>query len=108
MDASEREILVFLQTWGSDFVSAKEVSRRASTKKRYNEDQDWAKPFLQIMTDRGVLDRDASGRYRVKPKPKKKHGDRWVSPEIAELLKENGLETDGTTAEASEENPEHD
>jgi hypothetical protein len=106
MDANEREIFNFLQTWGSSFVSAKEVCRRASTKKRYNDEPDWAKPILQIMVERGTLERDAMGRYRIKPEPKKGHGARWVSPAIAELLKEGGLEIEDDAAEAAPEDHE--
>ena len=71
MDSNEREIYNYLQTWGNEFVSAKEISRRAGTKKRYHDDPDWAKPYLQVMTERGLLERDMVGRFRVKPKLKK-------------------------------------
>ena len=44
MDSEEREIFDFLKTWGSDFVSYKEIARRAGGKKKYYENPDWAKP----------------------------------------------------------------
>jgi hypothetical protein len=91
MDADEKDIFHYLKTWGSQFVSAKEVCRRASSKKRYNEDQDWAKTVLVRMAERHILETDASGRYRVKPTAKKGH-ERWVSPEIAKMLAEKGVE----------------
>jgi len=109
MSSDEREIFNYLQTWGTDFVSANEVCRRATTKKRYHDDQDWAKPLLQVMLERGVLERDLQGRYRIKPQKKKKHDGRWVSPDIAAILEENGVETDPVDAEASpEEGPAED
>ena len=43
MDSDEREIFHYLKTWGKDFVGAKEVSRRAGSKKRFYENPDWAK-----------------------------------------------------------------
>jgi hypothetical protein len=98
MDSDEREIFDYLQTWGNDYVSAKEVCRRASTKKRYHEDPDWAKPILQIMDERGLIERDAVGRYRIKPQPKNKHDARWISPAIAEILKEGGVNLDEKNA----------
>ncbi|HEY2328883.1 MAG TPA: hypothetical protein VGI63_03610 [Verrucomicrobiae bacterium] len=101
MDSNEREVFNYLQTWGGEFVGAKEICRRASSKKRYQEDPDWAKAILQVMTERGVLERDVAGRYRVKPKSKKGHGGRWVSPDIAELLKEKGLDGGTDAAGAS-------
>jgi hypothetical protein len=97
MSSDEREIFHYLQTWGVEFVSAKEVSRRAGSKKRYHEDPDWAKPLLMALAERGVLESDSMGRYRVKPERKKGHKQRWVSPEIEKLLKENGVEVDGET-----------
>jgi hypothetical protein len=103
MDSSEREIYNFLQTWGSSFVNAKEICRRASTKKRYHDEPDWARPLLQNMVDKGLLERDLSGRYRIKATNKKKHAGRWVSPDIAELLKEKGVEVDVNTPEIGPE-----
>ena len=73
MEANEREIYNFLQTWGNDFISAKEVCRRATTKKRFHEDPDWAKQVLLRMTERSILESDAQAKYRIKPLPKVHH-----------------------------------
>ena len=99
MDASEREILDFLQTRGSEFVSAKEICRKASSKKRFHAEPHWAIPILQLMTERGVLERDNMGRYHLKPNPKKKTVRRWVSPAIAGLFKETVFVIDEDTTE---------
>ena len=90
MDSDEREIFHFLKTTGKDFVAAKEVCRRAAGKKRYHDDPDWAKPILQSMAERSILETDGTGRYRIKPKPKH-GGGRWISPEIEKLLKDKGV-----------------
>jgi len=95
MDTDERDIFQFLKTWGADFTNAKEVARRAASKKRFYEDPDWAKPILMRMTERGILESDVQGRYRIKPVPKKKHGKKWVAPDIAKILQESGLEVEG-------------
>jgi hypothetical protein len=92
MDSDERDIFNYLKTWGEQFVSVREICRRAGTKARFAENADWAKPLLQLMMERGLLERDVVGRYRIKPKPKKHKKNRWVSPHIAGLLKEKGLE----------------
>jgi hypothetical protein len=89
MDADEREIYQYLKSWGKEFVGVTEICRRAGGKRRYHADPDWAVPYLGIMADRGVLERDTQGRYRVKPKKKVITGGRWMSPEIAHILKEN-------------------
>ncbi len=90
MDAEERQIYHFLKGWKNEFVSAREVCRRAGGKHLYREDREWAKPILSRMVDRGILESDGSMHYRIKPP---KNGDkmqRWVSPQIAQAFKSSG------------------
>jgi hypothetical protein len=94
MDTDERDIFQFLKTWGADFTNAKEIARRAASKKKFYDDPDWAKPILMRMAERGILESDVQGRYRVKPLPKKKHGKQWVAPDIAQILKDSGVEVE--------------
>jgi hypothetical protein len=94
MDGDEREIYNYLKTRGHEFVSAREVCRRAAGKKRYYDEPDWAKPYLLRMMDRHILENDAMGRYRIKPISKKDKDQRWVAPNIAEILKEGGVEVE--------------
>jgi hypothetical protein len=95
MDADEREIYQFLKTWGGEFVGGTEIARRAGGKRKFHEDPDWAKAILMRMQERGVLEHDSLGRYRVKPMPKKSKNNRWVSPDIAKILQESGVEVEG-------------
>jgi len=92
MDADERDIFQFLKTWGGKFVGATEIARRAGNKTRFYKEPDWAKPALMQMADRGIVERDAHGRYRIKPVTRKDKHQRWVAPDIANILQENGLE----------------
>ena len=94
MDADEQEIFRYLTTWGNDYVSAKEICRRASSKKRYNEENDWARQPLVRMAERGIVESDSQGRYRIKPDPKHGKHKRWVSPDISKILNEGGVEID--------------
>jgi hypothetical protein len=95
MDPDERDIFQFLKVWGADFTNAREIARRAASKKKFYEDPDWAKPVLMRMEERGILESDIQGRYRIKPVPKKKQGKQWVAPDIAKILKEGGVEVEG-------------
>jgi hypothetical protein len=95
MDTEEREIYLFLKTYGQDFVSLREICRRAGGKKRYHEDHEWARPILQRMVERVILETNSEGQYRVKPVARKKKNDRWVSPDIAKILAENGVQVEG-------------
>jgi len=91
MDADEREIYYYVKSWGQTFVSAREIARRAGGKHRFRHEPDWATPVITRMTERGILESDNGGHYRLKPAPKKnKENLRWVSPEVAKILKSSG------------------
>jgi hypothetical protein len=94
MDVDEREIFLFLKSYGQDFVALREICRRAGGRRRYHEDHEWARPILQRMAERNILETNSDGQYRVRPVAKKKKNDRWVSPDIAKILKENGVEVE--------------
>ena len=99
MDADEREIYQFLKSWGTQFVHTREICRRAAGRKRFNDEPEWAKPVLLRMAERGILESNATGHYRIKP-VKKKKGKRWVSPDIAKILKEGGVEVESAGDES--------
>ncbi len=103
MTTDEREIFHYLQSWGAEFINAAEIARRAGTKKRFYDEPDWAKPVLVAMEERGILESDMQGRYRIKPIPRKKKDKRWVAPDIAKILKEGGVEVEDEGGIASEE-----
>lgn len=99
MDSDERDIYLYLKTWGKEYVGAKEICRRAATKKRFAKNPDWAKPILHIMVENGILERDEGGRYRIKPDTRKRGRGRWMSPDIAGILKNNGMEVENLVEE---------
>jgi hypothetical protein len=101
MDADEREIFEFLKTFGEGWVNAREICRRAGGKRRFSEDNNWAKPILQRMKEKMFLEGDMLGRYRIKPPPKKGNKGRWVSPDIEKILLESGVQADADRANAA-------
>jgi hypothetical protein len=103
MDGDEREIFHFLKTWGTEYINPVEIARRAGNKKRFYEDENWAKPVLMRMQDRGILESDSSGRYRIKPVSRKNKNKRWVAPDIAKILQESGVEVEDGNDVASDE-----
>ena len=103
MDSEEREIFYFLKTWGEEFVSAREIARRASGKKKFYENPDWVKPLLARMAERGVLESNSQGQYRIKPVAKKSKDKRWVAPDIAKILQENGVQVEGGSETGTDE-----
>lgn len=101
MDADEREIYQYLKSYGNQFIAAREICRRAGGRRRYNDDPEWAKPVLLRMVERGILESDSTGHFRIKPIPKNKDKDkRWVSPDIAKTLKDSGVEVESAGEES--------
>ena len=103
MDGDERDIFQFLKTRGTDFVGAMEIARRAGNKKRFYDEPNWAKEVLIRMQERGILEHDASARYRIKPVSRKDKNKRWVAPDIAKVLHESGVEAEAGGDIASDE-----
>jgi hypothetical protein len=87
MDAEEKEICEFLKSWPGQFVSQREVCRRAGGKWRFRENPNWALPVLGRMVDKGLLESDASGHFRLATEKKDKK-KQWLSPELRKLLEE--------------------
>jgi hypothetical protein len=107
MDADERDIFQFLKSWSAGFMSYREIARRAGGKARFHKNPDWAKPSLTRMQERGILDSDAQGRYRVRPVVSKHKRTRWVSPEIARILQEKGVTVEDTIIIPEDGSEEH-
>lgn len=63
--ADETEILKYLNCYPRQFVTGKEVCRRAGGRRRYERDPRWAMPILDRLADRGLLEVDSDRRYRV-------------------------------------------
>jgi hypothetical protein len=101
MDADEQAICDYLKVWPRQFISAREICRRAAGKQRFREEPDWAIRVLLRMMEKGLVEGDAGGHYRL-PKEKKHGPKKWVSPQIKKILEESGkdfedlLEVEGT------------
>ena len=94
MDSEEREIYHFLKQRKAEFTAAREICRRAGGKQPFRSNPEWAKPVLLRMVERGILDSDGNGHYRLKPPKQKNQMQRWVAPEIANALRKSGRQFD--------------
>ncbi len=94
MDADEKEIYNYLKSMGHQFVSSREICRRAGGKKKWQENPRWAITLLIRMTDKNILEADPLAHYRIKLEEKKKRG-RWVSPHVAKILQGSGQNFEG-------------
>lgn len=97
MDADEREIFQFLKTWSGQFVATREICRHAGGRQRFHGDPEWAKPVLLRMAQRGILESNSTGQFRVKHVSKKGRNADSPSPASGEILKESGAETEGAS-----------
>jgi hypothetical protein len=98
MEPDEQEICLYLKMWRDQFLSAREISRRAGGKWRYRENADWAVPVLIRLTEKGLVEKDPSGHYRIvteKENEKKKQPKRptWIAPHVQKILAKAGMGT---------------
>jgi hypothetical protein len=97
MDAEERDICDFLKSWQGQFVSNREIARRAGGKWRFRDDPNWATPVLGRLVEKGDVESDASGHFRLVTKERKdKKKKWWLSPQMKKILEESGKEFEGT------------
>jgi hypothetical protein len=92
MDAEEREIYFYLKSCKHEYVSSREICRRAGGKRRFHREPEWAKPAINRMVERGIIEMDGAGHYRLKPPEDNRSGKkkRWVSPQIQGILRNSG------------------
>jgi len=93
MDADQNAICLFLNTWPGQFVSRREICRRADGKWRFREDENWAVPVLQRMVEAGIIESDGCGHFRLMKQASadsSKQRKLWVSPAIKSIFKASG------------------
>jgi hypothetical protein len=92
MTGDEKAILEYLKNWPDLFISPKEIARKVGGKQRFEEDRFWPVAILQEMTQKGWLEADYVGHYRVRPveTDKSEKKKRHVSPQILKILKGSG------------------
>jgi len=87
MDYDERSVRIFLKGYPGQFVSARVISRRLGGRRRYHDDPLWVMPVLQKLVEKGYLETDAQGHYRLKKiDPADRRKRTWVSPQVKRIL----------------------
>ena len=92
MDADQNAITLFLKTWPGQFVSRKEICRRAGGKWRFREDENWAVPVLQRLVEDRIVESDDNGHFRLLQQASADSGNKrklWLSPAIKSIFKES-------------------
>lgn len=93
MDADQTEICQYLKSFQDQFVSGKEICRRAGGKWRFREDPAWALPILRRMLETRILETDVDGRFRLaqqSARAKSTSKKMWISPAFQRILEESG------------------
>jgi hypothetical protein len=96
MDADEKEIFRFLRAAPDQFIPANSISRHAGGKNKFRAAPEWARAALRRLAERGIVETDAGGAYRLKPIPAADTNTRrWVAPHLVELLRKSGKKFPG-------------
>jgi len=103
MQSEEKAIIDYLKGWPTAFVSAKEIALKACGRKRFEDDQGWAIPFLVQMVRLGMIETDHLGHYRLVLEKKKPKKETHVSPQILKILKSSGKSFEGIEEVEEEE-----
>jgi len=93
MDADQTAICQFLKQTPGEFVSRKEICRRAGGKWRFREDEHWAVPVLSRMREERIVEADDTGHYRLVKQTATNSGNKqrlWISPAFRTMLKSSG------------------
>jgi hypothetical protein len=90
MDADEKEICAYLKSLPGQFISGREIARRAGGKWRFRESPDWVAPVLARLVERKLLESDSTGHYRLAPRTRGEKTNKWVSPQIRQILRNSG------------------
>jgi hypothetical protein len=94
MDSDEKEICNYLKSLHGQYVSSREIARRAGGKWRFRDDPNWATQSLLRLVEKSILESDASGYYRLRATEKKKP-KKWISPHIKAILEKSGKDFGG-------------
>jgi len=91
MGHDEDAILAYLAKFPGGFVSPAEVCKRAASRKRFNENPDWAKTLLARMAQAGVLECNATGHYRIKVREREEEEPEKEHREYSSMTAEDAL-----------------
>jgi hypothetical protein len=104
MDADERAIYYYIKSLRPNSAPVRDISRRVGSRRKFHYNPDWAGPVLARMVERGILQTDTDGSYRLKPIPRPDmRGKRWASPQFAKILKASRKQFDNLVTPEDED-----
>lgn len=84
-------VMQYLSNFPGEFISEREIARRADGKERFLKDPHWAHNAFSELIELGLLETDGGGRYRQKTKDAKavKHGAKFLDPKLRAILEKS-------------------
>ena len=84
-------VMQYINNFPGEFISEREIARRADGKERFLKDPHWAHNALSELTELGLLETDGGGRYRQKKQNAKavKHGAKFLDPKLRSILEKS-------------------
>lgn len=67
LSSDELEIIEYLKSWKGKYVNLAEICRCAGGRKKFREDENWARPFMVRLVDAKLIEVNDRGHYRVVP-----------------------------------------
>ena len=106
MTQDEQDILLYFKSNPNLWVSMTEISRQVGGKFRFQTEPDWPRKIVKKFLGKSLLEMDASGAYRLKPrdKPAPRGPRLHVSPQVAEILKKSGKKFDADLGDEEADN----
>ena len=102
LTTEEIEILQYLKSFPGSFISAREISRRASGQRRRHHESRWADLYLNQLVEKQLVETDNMGRYRClasenekQEEKKERKVKKWMSPQIQRILAQSGKTFEG-------------
>jgi hypothetical protein len=87
MDYDERSVRIFLKGYPGQYVSPRVISRRLGGRRRYHDDPLWVLPILTRLVEKGLVETDPLGHFRLKKAdatdPRKRT---YISPQVKRIL----------------------
>jgi hypothetical protein len=91
MGEQEKEICAYLKAAHGQFISRREIARRAGGKRRFHDDPQWAAPVLEKLVEKKIIESNATGQFRLITKEESKNRrKKWVSPHMKRILEKSG------------------
>jgi len=101
MGTEETVILKYLKTFPHQYVSGKQIARKAWDRKKFDKNPHWALPILTRMVREKLLITDNMGGFRITPEETEDHGAKKHLPKkVEETIKKVREEAHGAELDA--------